>query len=277
MTWAIIALVVVWSVFPFWWGFASSFKPPAYLLDATMLPILQYPPTLEHWQTEADEAFRQDGMAAALLNGVEVGVATALVALLIGVPAVVGLARFGRCRLLVASLVGLFLLPRVLPPIVTYLPASLLASRFGLADTQVALVLFDATLSLPLAIPVLHSAVRELPEEILEAARLDGTGPLGLLWHFVLPLIRPAVVAVGFLTFVLSWNEFLFALTNHGERTIMPSMVVTLLEDRDGIPFEHVGSHLTLIVLPPLLLAFLAQRYLVRDLTLGAVRDEDGK
>ena len=173
----------------------------------------------------------------------------------------------------VAGLVVLFLLPRALPPVVTYLPASLLAWRFGMNDTRLALVCFDTTLALPLTILVLHSAVRELPLEVLEAARLDGTGPLGLLLRFIVPLLRPAVVAVGFLSFVASWNEFLFAFTNHGERTIMPSVVVALLEDRDGIPFEHVGSHLTLIVLPPLLLAFVAQRYLVRGMTLGAVHD----
>ena len=171
------------------------------------------------------------------------------------------------------GLVGLFLLPRALPPVVTYLPASLLAWRFGLADSRLALVLFDTTLALPAPILVLHSAVRELPPEIPEAARLDGTGAFGLIWRFVVPLTAPAVLAVAFLCFVLSWNEFLFVLTNHGERTIMPSVVVALQEDRDGIPFEHVGSHLTLIVLPPLLLAFLAQRYLVRGLTFGAVND----
>ena len=270
--WTVITLVVAWSLFPFWWGFVYSFKPPAHLFDATLLLLLQFSPTLEHWQVEWEEAFRQDGMGAALLNGIAVGLGTALVAVVVGLPAAVGLARFPHPPRLAAALVGLFLLPRVLPPVVTYLPASLLAWRFGLSDTKLALVLFDTALALPLAILVLHSAAREIPGEILEAARLDGMGSLGLLWRFILPLLRPAVLAVGFLCFALSWNEFLFACTNHGERTIMPA-VVALLEDRDGIPFEHVGSHLTLIVLGPLLLAFLAQRYLVRGLTFGAVRD----
>ena len=116
---------------------------------------------------------------------------------------------------LAAALVGLFLLPRVLPPVVTYLPASLLAWRFGLSDTKLALVLFDTALALPLVILVLHSAAREIPGEILEAARLDGTGSLGLLWRFILPLPAGGP-GRGFLCFALSWNEFLFAFTNHG-------------------------------------------------------------
>ena len=271
--WTAIALLVVWTLFPFWWGFAYSLKPATHLFDATLLPVLQYSPTPEHWQAEWADAFTPDGLGVALANGVIVGLCTALLALGLGLPAAVGLVRFPLPRLTTAALITLVLLPRVVPPVVLSLPVSLLLRRLGIADTRLALVLFNTTLALPVAVLVLQSALREVPPEILEAARLDGASTLELLWRFLLPLTAPAILAVGLLCAVFTWNEFLFALSNHGAHNIMPSVAVAQLEDRDGIPFEHVGSHLTLIMVPPLILAFLAQRYLVRGLTFGALRD----
>lgn len=271
--WTTIALIAAWTLFPFWWGFVYSLKPATHLFDATILPVLQYPPTPEHWEAEWADAFTQDGLVAALYNGVIVGLGAALLALGLGLPAAVGLVRFPLPRVMTAALITLFLLPRMVPPVVLALPLSLLARRAGIADTRLALVLFNATLSLPVAILVLQSALRELPPEILESARLEGASTRELLWRFILPLTAPSILAVGFLCVVFTWNEFLFALANHGAQNIMPSVAVAQLEDRDGIPFAHVGSHLTLIMLPPLILAFLAQRYLVRGLTFGALRD----
>jgi multiple sugar transport system permease protein len=86
-------------------------------------------------------------------------------------------------------------------------------------------------------------------------------------------LIFPVILATGALCFALSWNEFLFALMNVQQRVQTVPLVVASLLNKDGVEFEYVGSHLIMVMLPPVLLALLARRYIVRGLSLGTLKD----
>jgi multiple sugar transport system permease protein len=125
---------------------------------------------------------------------------------------------------------------------------------------------------LPIAIVVLDAALRDIPADIIDAARLDGASDLTVARQIAVPLLTPVLWAVGVLTFALSWNEFMFAVTNARYKAATAPISVAFLDQRDGVDFEHVGSHIVLIIAIPLVLALLTQRVLVRGLTLGAVR-----
>jgi multiple sugar transport system permease protein len=135
------------------------------------------------------------------------------------------------------------------------------------------LIAAHTTFGLPLAILILYSAMIDIPGELLDAALIDGCELQDALRLIIVPLLGPALLAAGALCFAQSWNEFFYALMNVQQHAPTAPLAVAALLNKDGIEFEYVGSHLLLVMLPPLLLALLAQRYLVRGLTLGAVKD----
>jgi ABC-type glycerol-3-phosphate transport system permease component len=151
-------------------------------------------------------------------------------------------------------------------------PLFLLSRQVHLHDTLAALVLIHTSLAIPLGVIVLDGAIRDIPRDLLDAARLDGATGLRIAWQIVAPLLLPVLVAIGTFSFALSWVEYLFALTNHAAGAFTLTLSVAFLEERDGVQFEHVGSHLVLVLLPPLVLGLLAQRAVARGLSLGAVR-----
>jgi ABC-type glycerol-3-phosphate transport system permease component len=263
---------LVWTLFPIWWSLSYSLKREVSEFNATLIPFVQFRPTFEHWRWEWNAALARDGMGWALVNGTVVGILVALVATSLGLAAAISLTM--QQRRAATPLLALLLVPRLLPPVIIALPAALFLRRVHLEDTLISLVAVDTAFALPLAALVLHAAVRELPRDLIEAARLDGANWWRVMWQIVAPLTRSAQVAVAALAFAMSWNEFIFAVTNHAVRAVTPTIAVGMLETRDGIPFQHAGSHLVLILLPPCALAVLTRRWLVGGMSLGAVRTD---
>jgi multiple sugar transport system permease protein len=168
--------------------------------------------------------------------------------------------------------IALALLPRILPPVVLLTPLTLLTIALRIQDTLASLVAVYTCIGLPVSIVVLDAALRDIPADIIDAARLDGASDFTVTHGIVVPLLAPVLWAVGVLTFAFSWNEFMFAVTNARYKAMTAPISVAFLDQRDGVDFEHVGSHIVLIIAIPLILAMLTQGVLVRGLTLGAVR-----
>lgn len=269
---AIIA-ILLWTLFPLWWAIALSLKHPSDFFTPKVLPFVQFLPTLDNWRAEWQGFYDPAGLGRGLANSLFIATVTSIVSLALG-----GLAAFGfvlqrRGGRLVWPLLMLAIFPRVLPPVIIAIPFSMLMSWLGLRDTLLALVFAHTTLALPLAILILYTAMAELPPELLDAARVDGCGWLRTLYHIVTPLLFPAVVATGALCFVQSWNDFVFALFNVQQWAQTAPLSVVSLITKDGIEFRFVGSHLVMVMLPPLLLALAARRYIVRGLSLGTMKD----
>jgi ABC-type glycerol-3-phosphate transport system permease component len=273
----VAVLMSIWCLFPLWWALIGSVKPANSLYGAQLLPFLQFPPTLGNWEIEWQRFFWDIGFAHGLGNSLLVGLVAAGLSLALGLPAALGLVLHYRARRPLWPFVLLLLLPRVIPPVVLVGPYSLFMRQLHLADTWLALVIAHTTLALPLSSLLLASAVAEVPFDLLEAAQLDGQTWPGILRQVVMPLIWPAFLAAGTLAFALSWNEFLFAVSNNVTQTVTAPVTVAFLLSKDGPEMDIVGSHLVLVLLPPLLVVLMAQRYLVRGLTFGAVRDVGGR
>jgi|WetSurMetagenome_2_1015567.scaffolds.fasta_scaffold179600_2 multiple sugar transport system permease protein len=271
LLWLIIIIATAWCVFPFYWAIITSFKPRAVILTKpSFIPWLNYQPTLYNWQNEFTTRWPE--ISHALLNSLIIATGAAIIAVALGTLAGYGLARFRYRRWSNRNMSVWFLSQRFLPPVVTVIPFFLLIQKLGLIDTQLGLILANATFVMPFAVLTLYDVFRELPIELEESAWVDGASPMRAFWHIALPLAAPAVAAAAVICFAFAWNEFLFGLILSYQKAQPITVVIAGLEHTQGIQFHAVATRLLLAILPPALLALTAQRYIVRGLTFGAVK-----
>jgi multiple sugar transport system permease protein len=262
------AVAMFLVLFPFYWAFLNSIKRPAETFQPSWIPFLQFQPTLEHWRSQlATPEIRH-----ALLNSTIISIGAATIALLLGTMAAYALARFRFNRPSNGALTTWFISQRVLPPVMFIAPFFLLMRQFQLLDTVWALVLLNATFTLPFAVIILSQTFRELPRELEEAALVDGASHFQSFFRVLLPLALPGLAAAWVICMAFSWNEFLFALSLTSSSAIPMPVIIAGAEHTRGVQFWFVGVNVLLTMLVPIVLALLAQRYIIRGLTLGAVK-----
>lgn len=263
-----LAIVMIWILFPFYWAFLNSIKQPGDTFGNKWIPFLQFKPTLANWSsTLGIREIRQS-----LLNSTIIGVGAATIALILGTLAAYALARFRFNRPRNGTLTTWFLSQRVLPPVIFVTPFYLLMRQFGLLDSVLALVLINATFNLPFPVIILTQMFREVPFELEEAAQVDGASQLEIFLRIALPLVAPGLVVSWIICLAFSWNEYLFALALTTKNAIPMPVVIAGAEHTRGVDFQFVGTRVMITMLPPLIMALLAQRYIVRGLSLGAVK-----
>jgi multiple sugar transport system permease protein len=165
-----------------------------------------------------------------------------------------------------------FLSQRFLPPVVTVVPFLLIMSQLKLVDTRLALILVNITFNIPFAIVIMRQAFIDLPVELEEAAMVDGASFFGAFSRIALRLAAPVMAATLMIILAFCWNELLFSL-NLG--TLKAKTVPALLAGSSstrGIQFWFVAVRALIALIPPTILALLAQRYIVGGLTFGAVK-----
>ena len=264
----ITAVALLLVLFPFYWAFLNSIKRPEETFQPTWIPFLQFQPTLEHWRSQlATPEIRH-----ALLNSTIISIGAATLALLLGTLAAYALARFRFNRPSNGALTTWFISQRVLPPVMFITPFFLLMRQFKLLDSVWALVLLNATFTLPFAVIILSQTFRELPRELEEAALVDGASYFQSFFSIVLPLALPGLAATWVICMAFSWNEFLFALSLTSQSAIPMPVIIAGAEHTRGVQFWFVGVNVLMTMLVPIVLALLAQRYIIRGLTLGALK-----
>lgn len=264
------SVATIWLIFPFYWAVITSFKVPADVFRLSFIPFVQFQPTLQNWSTEITQRGREvfGGLSTSLI----VAVSTALLALTIGALAGYGLARFRYQRWKNKDIAMWILSQRFLPPAATVIPFFLMMRRFGLVDTRLALILVNVTFTIPFTVMILRDAFRELPIELEESALVDGCSRLQALLRIDLPLVAPALVSAGIISFAFAWNEFLFAFILTYSKATPMTVVIAGTSDTQGIQFWYVSTRMLMAILPPTILAMTIQRYVVRGLTFGAVK-----
>ncbi|MBE7552715.1 MAG: carbohydrate ABC transporter permease [Anaerolineales bacterium] len=264
----IIVVALFWVTFPFYWAFINSVKKQAETFRPTWIPVLQFTPTWEHWTSElAIPETRR-----ALLNSTMIAVGAATLSTLLGTLAAYALARFRFTRPNNGFFTTWFLSQRIMPPVLFVIPFFLLMRQVNLLDTVLGLILLNATFTLPLPVIILSQMFRELPSELEEAARVDGASRIQAFLQVALPLVAPGLVAAWILCLAFSWNEFLFGLSLTSKSAMPMPVIIAGAEHTRGVQFHYVGVRSLLTMLPPTIMAMLAQRYIVRGLTLGAVK-----
>jgi len=266
LAYAWVILILIWTIFPLYWLVITAFKP----LDEFMT----YPPTFwpSHWTLDnfVEGLVRQQG-AKAIRDSLVIAMGTFIVSMGLGMPAAYSIARYKTGGMDLAFTV---LSIRFMPPIVPVVAFFLIATKLGIFDTYGLLILVNSMVNIPFVIWIMKSFFEEIPYSIEEAAQVDGASWLRIVKDHVLPLAAPGLVAVSLFCFIFAWNELLFATILTG-RHIQPFTKIV-----PGINIGHVEPHWgaiaalgLLVIMPIVLLAFYMQKYIVRGLSYGALRE----
>lgn len=256
-----ILLVGLAILAPIAWMVLGSFKPSAQV--TAYPPKLFFEPTLDNYR----QLFQTTPFAQHTLNSAIVTVGSTLIGLVLGVPA-----AFAVSWTRITWPATVTLMARMAPGTLFLLPWYMVFRELGMIGSYGALILTHAVITMPIAIWVLLPFFDNIPRSVLESAQVDGCSVPRILWRIALPLVMPGLVVSAILSFVFSWNYFLFALVlaNGDTKTLIAASFNFIGEG--ATYWGALMAAATLIALPPLVLAFLVQRRLVSGLALGAVK-----
>lgn len=263
---ALVVVIVVFSVFPFYYAIVTSFA------TGTELFKVNYLPRSLDWSNYA-QVLGGRNFVRSIANSVFIATTTVVFALFLAVTASYALARVrfrGRGLLLMMILaVSMF------PQIAVLAGLFELVTFLGIFNTPYAMILSYTIFTLPFTVWVLTTFMRDLPVEIEEAAIVDGATPWVIITKVFLPLLWPALVTTGLLAFIGAWNEFLFALTfTSSETTRTVPVAIGLLSgaSQQEIPWGPIMAASVIVTVPLIVLVLIFQRKIVAGLTAGGVK-----
>jgi multiple sugar transport system permease protein len=265
---ALCAVLVAAYLFPVYWMVATSLKAQRAIF-AIPPKFVPWPPTFDSYQ---DAVLNNPVVARSLLNSTIIGIGATVLTLLLAVPAAYALARL-RLRFTVAFALVL-LISQMLPSINIALPLFVIFSRVGLVNSYPALIVANATVTVPFAIVVLRPFFLTVPGEVVEASRVDGSTRFGAFWRVALPLARPGLVTVAALTFLMAWGEFVFGLTLATTEEMQPiTVALNQIITQFGTRWNDLMAVSTIVALPIVVFFILLQRYIVGGLTAGSLKE----
>jgi trehalose/maltose transport system permease protein len=261
-----LALIIFYTVFPFYWAIVSSLK------SGSELFTVDFWPPHPAWDNYI-AVFREQPFGRNILNSVFVAVSTVILSLTLAVAAAYALGRIqfrGRTTLLIVVLgVSMF------PQIAVLSGMFELIRSLGLYNNLLALTLSYMIFTLPFTVWVLTTFMRELPKELEDAAIVDGAKPLTIVTKVFMPLMGPALATTGLLAFIAAWNEFLFALTftlSSEMRTVPVAIALISGASSFELPWGNIMAASVIVTVPLIVLVLIFQRRIVSGLTAGAVK-----
>jgi trehalose/maltose transport system permease protein len=263
---ALLTVIIVYTVFPFYWAIASSLKAGSALFSPDLIP--RDPAWGNYTAVFTEQPFGRN-----ILNSLIVATSTVVISLALAVAASYALGRIrfrGRTPLLFVILgVSMF------PQIAVLSGMFELVRALGLYNRLSSLVLSYMIFTLPFTVWVLTTFMRELPKELEEAAVVDGATPFTIITKVFMPLLGPALATTGLLAFIAAWNEFLFALTftlSSEQRTVPVAIALISGASSYELPWGNIMAASVVVTVPLLVLVLIFQRRIVSGLTAGAVK-----
>ncbi len=262
-----LAVYMVFLGFPLVWMLSTSFKPPREMVEIhpTLVP---HNPTFDNYV----EAFTEQELGRAALNSLQVSLATAVLTVLVALPAAYALARF-KTRLGTVAL-GWVLLSQLFPFVLLVIPLFLILRQVDLVNTHAGLILVYVVWALPFALWMLQGFVRNIPRELEEAAAVDGATRLQTLRRVVAPLLAPGVVATSLFAFISAWNEFFFALVllKSPDLATLPVTLARFVGVEGIARLGPLAAGSLMATIPSLLFFAFLQRRLTSGSLAGAVK-----
>ncbi|NET25326.1 carbohydrate ABC transporter permease [Okeania sp. SIO1I7] len=266
--WVSVVLIVIFFLAPVLWQLLTSFKTNEAI---SAVPNIYFPTPN---QLTFDHYFSLGlGFLRYVFNSAFVSIISTVICLGIGAPAAYTLARLklpGE-NIIIACILIVSLFPYVL----LFLGLLEIIKSLGLGNNYISLIIPYTGINLPLTILVLRSFFQQLPKDLEDSAKIDGYSTISMLWNIILPLTIPALVTTGILTFIFSWNEFIFALTfiTRSEMYTIPVAVAQIGGTSVfEIPYGPIAAATVIGTFPLLILVLIAQRRIVQGITAGAVK-----
>ncbi|WAP70176.1 carbohydrate ABC transporter permease [Jiella pelagia] len=263
---ALVVLIVLFSIFPFYYAILTSLKSGTALFRVNYLPV--------DFSLANYEGVLTNGVFPTnILNSVIVAVVVVAISLFLAVTAAYALSRinFAGRGLLLLTILAVSMFPQI----------AVLAGLFemvrwaGVYNTLFSLIFAYMIFTLPFTVWVLTTFMRDLPIEIEEAAIVDGASPFTIVMRVFLPLMWPALVTTGLLAFIAAWNEFLFALTfvsNNSTRTVPVAIALLSGASEQEIPWGTIMAASVIVTIPLIVLVLIFQRKIISGLTAGGVK-----
>jgi multiple sugar transport system permease protein len=267
LTYLLLAGLVALVITPFLWMLVGSFRPTYELMQKQGQTLWIDHPTLGNYR----RLFREYDFTRYFLNSTLVATLTATFATSISAFAGYALARF---RIPGRGLVGfLILTTQMLPAVAIIIPLFLWFKQFGLIDTYWALLIAYNAFAIPFCTWMLRGFFAGIPAELEEAAQTDGSSQLGAFLRVVLPLSAPGLLATAIFSFILAWQEFLFAVTFTSRPELrMLTVGIAAMRGKDIVDWGLLNAGVVVTTIPLAIMFVLVQRYLVQGLTAGAVK-----
>jgi multiple sugar transport system permease protein len=264
----LLVIALIWSLFPLYWMLITAFKSNVDIFDLH-LEFWPHHPTLENFGELWNGILP---VRSYLTNSVITSVASAVVATVVSILAAYSISR-GKVR--GASGIQLGLLgSQMFPLVVLLVPLYILFRHSGLLNTNLGLVIAFTSFTIPVGIWFMKGFIDSVPRELDEAAKIDGCNDLQVLWHVLVPVLWPGIVAVMIFAFLDAWNNLLFPLaltTQDSARTLPPGLLEAVdSQFRDDWGGLMAGSIVT--ALPPIVGFVIAQRWIIRGLVAGALK-----
>jgi multiple sugar transport system permease protein len=275
-------LLFVWAIFtllPIYWIFVTSIKSAKAVQGPrpTFIPWVDFAPTLAAFQSifGTGGGYGVSGLGnltVLMRNSFIAAFGSALLALVLGTMAAYALTRFRYRRWKNKDIAFWIVAQRMFPPVALIVPFYILFNQLNLLDRLPTLVIVYTAGNLPLVVWLLRDYFAALPIEIEEAAMVDGASRFGAFFRIALPLALPGLVVAFLFAFVFSWNEFLLALTLTLDKAKTLPLQLAGNVSVQGTRYWDIAAQGLIVMLPPLLIALFLGRYLIRGLTMGAVK-----
>ena len=267
------AVVAVAYLLPILWTTVASVTPARALLERPLrwLPSELDPSRYVAILTPGGVNGVGAGFLEAMGNSLFVATITVAIALVVSI---FGAYAFARLRFRGRKLTLLvFLSTYMLPQIALLIPLYFILNQLQLLDSRFGLVLVDLALVVPFTLWILSNYFLTVPEDLEDAARVDGCSRMGALWRVVLPTARPGIVTAVMFAFFLAWDEFLYALiftSTYAAKTL--PVAIAEFSGRYSTDFGLVAAGGLVAALPPVLIALLFQRNIVSGMSAGAIK-----
>jgi sorbitol/mannitol transport system permease protein len=262
--------LAAWSValiifFPVLWMILTSFKTET---SAVAMPpeFLSADWTLDNYV----EVWARSDYPRFFWNSVVISVGSTLLGLVIAVPAAWAMAFVPGNK--TKDLLMWMLSTKMMPAVAVMIPLYLLFLKLGLIDTKIGLVIALMLMNLPIIIWMLYTYFKEIPAEILEAARMDGAGLWNEIVHVLTPMAIPGIASTMLLNVILAWNEAFWTIILTTTKAAPLSAFIASLSAPQGLFYAKLSAASAMAIMPILILGWFSQKQLVRGLTFGAVK-----
>ncbi|ARM90088.1 sugar ABC transporter permease protein [Rhizobium sp. CIAT894] len=266
----LIVTAIAWTLgilifFPILWTFLTSFKSEA---DAIASPP-QF--LFFHWTTENyAEVQSRSNYLSHFMNSVIISFGSTLIGLIIAIPAAWAMAFAPTKR--TKDVLMWMLSTKMMPPVGALIPIYLMFRNSGLLDTRTGLVLVLTLINLPIIVWMLYTYFKEIPGEILEAARMDGASLMKEIVYVLTPMAVPGIASTLLLNIILAWNEAFWTLNLTASKAAPLTAFIASYSSPEGLFYAKLSAASTMAIAPILILGWFSQKQLVRGLTFGAVK-----
>lgn len=256
-----LVLIVFFLLAPLAWMVMASFKTTVQIFDTEN--VFNFSPTLENYV----RVFNQANYGEFIWNSFVIAAASTLLSLVIGVPAAYSMSRFTMNK---SSIV--VLMARIIPGVSLLVPWYYVFSLLGLVGGYTVLILSHMFVSLPLIVYIMMGFFDGLPLEVEESGEVDGLTPIGAFWHLTLPLSTPGIATAAILSFIFSWNNFMFALVLSDTDTKTLPVAIFDFIGYASIDWGGLMAATTVVTVPIMVGSLFVQKYIVSGLTAGATK-----